>query len=40
MSDAVYDSVRAMVPAGATQTQRDMALRGKAGETSIYSIRL
>lgn len=40
VSDAVYDSVRAMVPAGAAQTQRDMALRGKAGETSIYSIRL
>jgi class 3 adenylate cyclase len=40
VSGVVYDSVRAMVPAGAVQTQRDMALRGKAGETSIYSIRL
>ena len=40
VSGVVYESVRAMVPAGATQTQRDMALRGKAGETSIYSIRL
>ncbi len=40
VSGVVYESVRAMVPAGAAQTQRDMALRGKAGETSIYSIRL
>jgi len=40
VSGAVYESVRAMVPAGAAQGQRDMALRGKAGETSIYSIRL
>jgi class 3 adenylate cyclase len=40
VSGAVYESVRAMVPAGAAQAQRDMALRGKAGETSIYSIRL
>src|SRR5712692_9173513 len=40
VSGAVYESVRAMVPAGAAQARRDMALRGKAGETSIYSIRL
>jgi len=40
VSEAVYESVRAMVPAGAAQSRRDMALRGKAGQTSIYSIRL
>ena len=40
LSGTVYESVRAMVPSGAAQAQRHMALRGKAGETSIYSIRL
>jgi class 3 adenylate cyclase len=38
VTGAVYESIRNMVPAGAAKSQGDVALRGKSGSTSVWSI--
>jgi len=34
----VYETIRAMIPAGAAKSQGDVALRGKSGTTPVWSI--
>jgi len=38
VSGPVYEAIRAMVPAGAAKSQGEIALRGKSGATSVWSI--
>jgi len=38
VSGPVYETIRAMVPAGAAKSQGDVALRGKSGTTPVWSI--
>ena len=40
VSGAVYQAIRELVPAGAAAARGDVALRGKAEATAVYSIRL
>jgi class 3 adenylate cyclase len=38
VTGAVYENIRNMVPAGAVKSQGDVALRGKSGATTVWSI--
>ncbi|HXU43742.1 MAG TPA: response regulator [Burkholderiales bacterium] len=38
VSGTVYDAIREMIPAGAAKSQGEVALRGKSGATSVWSI--
>ena len=38
VSGPVYETIRAMIPAGAAKSQGDVALRGKSGTTPVWSI--
>lgn len=40
VSGAVYETIRAMVPAGAAKSRGEVALRGKSGTTPVWSITL
>jgi class 3 adenylate cyclase len=40
VSGPVYEAIRSLVPAGAAVARGDVALRGKAEATPVYSIRL
>src|SRR5262249_44697134 len=40
ISGPVYDTIRAMIPAGAAKAQGEVPLRGKAGTTSVWSVQL
>jgi len=38
VSGSVYETIRAMIPAGAAKSQGEVALRGKSGTTPVWSI--
>lgn len=40
VSGPVYETIRAMIPAGAAKSQGEVALRGKSGTTPVWSITL
>lgn len=40
VSGAVYETIRALVPAGAAKSRGEVALRGKSGTTPVWSITL
>ena len=40
VSGPVYETIRAMIPAGAAKSQGEVSLRGKSGTTPVWSIAL